>query len=171
MSCRRSMLAGAVLGTLLLCSGGCMMAMDMLNPDVFSAFGIDPGTIYPSPGTVIVLFTNSTNALAFFTAFEAADAADLSRDARNFSVDVDPVSSRNEVLTCPVGVVAPGSLDAAFAIQTQAVTVFDAAGTTNVDYNGAPLTSPHDFSCGDVIEIQLIQVGTAYQLLVQVRPS
>lgn len=148
----------------LLCSpvvwSGCVIAADALSPDLFVQLGFDPNTIFPQRGTVIVNFTNNTQFAAFFAAFESVDAADLTIDSRNFSLLIDPMDTRNEVLDCPVDLVSPGFLDAMFAAQNDAVTVFagDGAGTA-VMYDGSPLVAGRDFACGDVINVQLDQIG------------
>jgi hypothetical protein len=167
MRCGCIIAGGAVLGALTLFSVGCG---DFLNPNLLLQFGIDPNAFTAPTGTVIVMFNNTSQGQATFYAFAAADSADLSKDSRNFSVEVPPGKSRNEVLYCPVDEVGPGSLSASFSIQARAVDVLTAGGgASSVDYAGAPLISPGDFSCGDLIVIELNQDGTA--ITVQVVPS
>ena len=166
MRCGCIIAGGAVLGVLALLSAGCG---DLLNPNLLMQFGIDPNAFTTPTGTVIVMFNNNSAGQATFHAFVAADSADLSQDSRNFSVEVPAGKSRNEVLTCPAGEVGPGSLGANFDIQTLAVDVLTAGAATSVDYLGAPLISPRDFACGDLIVIELNQDATA--ITVQVIPS
>ncbi|MFH1746286.1 MAG: hypothetical protein ABIG44_04505 [Planctomycetota bacterium] len=168
-------LAAAVGGVMLLMAGGCVIAADALNPAFFSGLGFDPNTIFPPSGTIIVTFTNNTNAPATFYAFESADAVDLVADSRNFSVEVQPGETRNEVLTCPVGMFSPGILGADLSIDNTAADVQATGGAGTATYDGVPLVEDTDFSCGDVIDVQLYIVGAvdsgAYLVTVRLIPG
>jgi hypothetical protein len=162
-------------GALILPAGGCILAADALSPGLLGSLGFDPNVIFPARGTIIVVFKNETQATALFSAFETADAGDLSLETRNFSVSVDPGESRNEVLECPVGALSPGVVTGAGDMLTvdvaNAALVFvDAAGTA-VAYGGAALISGEDYTCGDVILVTLQQFGDAFGLTVQVIPG
>jgi hypothetical protein len=150
---------------------GCVVAADTLNPAFFSAMGFDPGTIFPSQGTVIVSFTNPTDYTVTFHAFESADPDDLSADSRNFSVVVPPNSSRNEVLSCPVGLVSTGVLDESYEWDgSQAAEIVTGEETIDVEY-AWPLREGDAFSCGDVIDFRLESgyVGEDLQYIITVR--
>lgn len=169
MSCKSvRRLVTTVLGVLLLSVLGCSIAADALNPAILSSLGIDPGTIIPSPGVIVVAFNNESSAPGEFYAFESVSAQDLSIDSRNFSLPVDPFETRNEVIECPVGMVSPGSLTDAFAFQGLAATMETNTGEVTVTYEGTPLIAGQDFSCGDLIEIR---VSATYILSVQVHPG
>ena len=169
MSCKSvGRLVMVVLGVLLLSVLGCSIAADALNPAILSSLGIDPGAFIPSPGVIVVAFNNESSAPGTFYAFESASAQDLSFDSRNFSLSVDPAEIRNEVIECPVGMVSPGSLTDAFALQGLAATMVTNAGEVTVAYEGSPLVAGQDFSCGDLIEVR---VSATYVLSVQVHPG
>jgi hypothetical protein len=162
----------AACGTVLLSLQlGCAIALDLLNPGVFSVLGIDPAAISGRRGTVIMNFRNNSDGVAVFYAFESADAIDLTIDSRNFSAEVAPGESRNEVLSCPVAVLSPGSLSAAYAFQPLAASVVSGTGATTVDYLGTPLLDGSDFRCGYVIDVQLSGTGGNYTLSVRVIPG
>lgn len=153
---------------------GCGFLGDALNPAFLAGIGVDPGTVIPPRGTVIVLFKNETDFAALFHAFEAADALDWTREARNFAVEVPASDSRNEVLSCPVGVFSPGVLSEAFAFEGgTAAEVFTDQDVVAIPY-AWPLLNPRDFRCGAVIEVTLTQVATPdapYSLAVRVIPG
>jgi hypothetical protein len=159
-------------------AAGCAVVTDALDPNLAGLLGLDP--FIGSQGTVIVAFRNATSFPATFNAFEAevrsADAADLAvGDARNFSLEVDANGIGNEVIQCPVGVFAPGSLGADFAVVAEAAVVNEDGGQQTVDYGGAPLIAGTAFSCGDVIEVRLEATGDnedlTYTLVVRVIPG
>lgn len=172
---RVRLLAAVTCGLGLLASLGCVVAADALNPGFFAALGFDPNTIFPSSGTVIVAFTNTTSLPATFYAYESADAQDLSIDSRNFSVGVESGETRNEVLACPVGVLSPGSLGADFSVDSLAAEVQETGGVVTVTYEQAPLIAGADFRCGDVVDIQLYATGGtgegAYEISVRLIPG
>jgi len=126
---------------------GCLLAADLVNPTVLSAVGLDPATIIPPQGRVLIAFQNSTQGVAAF----AAVAYDSALDAILVSAtDVAANETRTMVVDCPVGAVIP----------LMAGTVVNDA-LAEVVYAGAPLVAGTDFVCGDVIEVRLIQLGAA----------
>ncbi len=165
-------------GLLLVPAGGCAVVSDVLSPNLLASLGIDPATVVAPQGVVIVAFNNQTQFPADFQAWEAKNARDLRQQSRNFVVHVEAGKQGNEVLDCPIGVISPGSLDATFAPQAQAVTVWTTSQgntqSTQVAYAGQPLEVGTAFQCGDVIEITLVAAAAqqggqqAFQLLVQV---
>ena len=171
---RVGLLVMAACGAALLSSLGCAIAADVFSPAIFASFGLDPASISGGGGTVIVSFTNNTTFPATFLAFESEDASNLATDSRNFSVEVEAGETRNEVLTCPVEVISPGSLDASFAIDALAANVTTDGGTETAEYGGAALIEGLDYSCGALIDIQLFPPTgalAAYQLTVRVVPG
>jgi hypothetical protein len=148
----------------LLVVGACGLVSDALAPGLAQQIGLDPASIKPQQGTVIVAFNNTTRYPATFFAYQSADATDLTRSSRNFSADIAAGKVGNEVLDCPVGLISPGSLSSAFAVDTVAATLGGVAGSTAADaivgYAGNPVISGSGFSCGDVIEIRLSGGGT-----------
>jgi hypothetical protein len=134
---------------------GCAVLSDLLAPGLPLQLGLDPATIIPQEGVVLVAYNNTTQSQATFYAFSAVNAQDLTAGSRNFSAVVDAGKQQNEVVDCPVGVVAPGSLDSSFAVQPLAAVV----NGTSVDYAGPVLTSGDTFVCGDMIEITLSSTG------------
>ena len=163
-SMRKRRLAVLVGGLALLAAGGCGVFTDALAPGLAQEVGLDPASINPQQGTVIVAFNNTTRYPATFFAYEGADAANLARSSRNFSADVAAGKVGNEVLDCPVGIISPGSLTSTFTVDTLAATVAAVAGTTgtltSVAYTYNAVISGSSFSCGDVIEIRLSAGGT-----------
>jgi hypothetical protein len=155
-------------GLVALPAGGCGVVSDVFAPGLAEQFGLDPATIKPPQGVLMVSFKNATQSPATFFAFEATDASDLSR-GRNFSVPVAAGSVGNEVLDCPVGIVIPGSVGASNAISTNAAEVQSSTALTVVTYTGPTLLSGQSFNCGDVLEIGLFSTtgsssgGTATQ--------
>ena len=150
----------ALAGLVLVAAGGCGLLVDFFDPDLAGRLGLDPATVKPQQGTVIVAFANSTRYPAAFNAYWSRDANNLAGYSRNFSVDVPSGNVRNEVLECPVGVVSPGSLDSTFTPSALAVVVQAAGEAEEVQYAGPPLISGDGFFCGDVIEIRLSAIGT-----------
>jgi len=152
----------------LLLAGGCVIASDLVNPQFFALLGLDPSTILPGEGSIIVAFVNNSDATARFFAYEAVDL----NDARNFSVDVPPNSMRNEVIDCPVTVLTPGMITAEGTPDTTAVQLLDTEQAVAVAYNGSTLlVAGQHFECGDLIEFILDQAGTTYTFSVVVVPG
>ena len=169
------LLATVILAGVLSCSLSCTIAADALNPSFFSALGIDPGTIFPSAGTIIVSFENRTTSPATFYAFEAAGPLSSEPEARNFSVVADAGGTRNEVLDCPVSVISLGVLDAAYASDGIGAVVISDGGEVEVTYAGSDLVSGQEFTCGDVVDVILTEQGGTdneqYLLSVRVIPG
>ncbi len=135
---------------------GCTLFTDILNTGIATEFGLDPATVFPSQGTVMVAFRNSTSFPATFAAFKANDAGDYSRGGRNFSVPVAANDTGNEVLECPVEVIAPGALGLGFVYDASAaVTIETDSGPQTIAYAGEPLIAGQTFTCGYVIEMRL----------------
>lgn len=150
---RGQSIRGLLAGLLVLPLAGCGIVADMFDPGLLMMLGIDPTG--GSQGVVIVSFRNATTFPAQFLAYEALDATDVSRDARNFSLAVGPGEVGNEVLFCPVGVISPGVLGADFARETTAALVTTEGGVATVAYGGPVLVVGDAYRCGDVIEIGL----------------
>jgi len=165
-----SVIASVALAVLALCPCGCTIGMDLLNPDLLRAMGIDPGVVKPPTGVVVVMFVNDTNGLATFHGFEIPNLTHPEQGSRNFTVQVEPRESDNEVLDCPLDAFGLGSLGAGFVVSdsTAVDVVMPDGGTQSVAYGGAPLYSPDDFECNDTIMVQLTADGV---LLVQIMPS
>ena len=163
----RLLLGTLTCGLVLLAGGGCGLVGDLFAPQFAQEFGLDPATIKPQQGTVLVAFDNTTRFPATFFAYESVDAQDLTRSSRNFSADVAAGKVANEVLDCPVGLISPGSLGSNFAVDRTAVILAGTVGTTATGttllYAGNPVISGSSFSCGDVIEIRLSATGAADQ--------
>ena len=135
-------LGGVAVALLVLTCGGCLFVTDLFNPALASQLGLGSG----ASGVIIVAFNYTTGFPATMQAYESRDAGDLTRDSRNFSAEVTGGSIANEVVECPVEVVAPGSLGAEFAAETLAATVITDTATVEVNYAGPPVTAP-DFLC------------------------
>ena len=148
-----------LLGLAVLPAGGCAVVGDLLDPGLAVALGMDPATIKPQQGVVIVAFNNTTRYPAQFFAFESLDADDLTQSSRNFSAEVAAGQVQNEVLDCPVGLIAPGSLGDNFAYDSTAVVVTGPDFAEIKPYNGPPLLSGSSFSCGDLVEIRVSATG------------
>ncbi|MBN2447443.1 MAG: hypothetical protein JXO22_11995 [Phycisphaerae bacterium] len=163
-----------IVGTVLLVPPtGCIVAADLFDPSFVSALGIDPITVYPRTGTIIVTFTNNTTSAAVFRAYEIGDVDNPDGNSRNFSVVVPAGEVRNEVLFCPIDVISLGTLDASYTATNDAATVY-AESDTEVTYGGAELQNDSEYECGDVISVVLTEQGTdsaTYSLSVQVIPG
>ncbi len=172
MRCPRCLLTIAVTAMLLLPLSACVLLGDIFNPDFISAIGIDPGTILPQSGTIAVVFSNETSSPAVFQAFEQSDAQDPTLGARNFGVEVPAGEKRNEILSCPVGLISFGQIDASYSVTTVAANVLtNAGGTTQIDYTGAALESGSEYTCGDVINARLVDSATTdggYDFIVEI---
>jgi hypothetical protein len=161
MRARTSVVRCVLLGVALLPLFSCAVLTDLINPDFVVQAGLDPGSIFPAQGVVIVVFNNQTSNTAGFFGFSTASATDPSRDSRNFAVEVEPKSNKNEVVDCPVAVIDPGRLAADFSIDNTAAVVIDSTGAaTAVAYTGPALLVGTSFNCGDVIEFRLDEVQT-----------
>lgn len=165
-----------LLGGLLLASaGGCALVADLFAEGLAADLGLDPATVKPQQGTILVAFVNNTRYTATFYAYKTSDATDLTSGAKNFSAEVTAGEVQNEVLDCPIGLVSPGTLGTDFSIDATAATLSDVAdgeaAVATVAYEGTPLVSGSTFACGDVIEIRLSQVtvGDEQEFLLSVR--
>lgn len=170
----RSIRISAICGLLatLTFGGGCFIAADAVNPSIFAAFGLDPGSITRPPGTVVVSLNNTTN---FDAVFFVGYATDTGATTTTLGTDdeVNANSQVNRVFACPVSLLRPGQFGLADA--NEAVVVFANNAAVAVAYAGQPLQTG-DFRCGDLIEIRLEQVGAggdapAFQIRVVVRPG
>jgi hypothetical protein len=158
---------------------GCPVAADFFNPSVFTGLGLDPRTITPSQGTLIVLFRNETQSPAVFRAFESSRTSNFTaQNSRNFTVGVEAGESRNEVLDCPIRLFTPGAVDAAGVRDDVAVLTGTAEAAVTVNYEGAILQVGTDYQCGDVIQVTLTEATTGgdnaetnFALIVQVIPG
>ena len=156
----RAMRLAWIGGLVLIVAGGCGLLVDFFDPDLAGRLGLDPATVRPEQGTVLVAFNNTTRSPAVFSAYWSRDARNLTRYSRNFNVDVPAGNVRNEVLECPVGLVSPGTLGPDFGRDNVAAIVQTATGFEDVAYAGPVLVSGDGFVCGDVIEVRLSSVGT-----------
>lgn len=140
--------------------GGCAIISDVFATGLAEQLGLDPATIKPSQGVLIVSFKNATSHAAVFSAFAAEEATNLSA-GRNFSRPVAAGAVGNEVLDCPVGVVIPGSVGADNAIDSSAVVVQTSSALETVTYAGDPLLVTQTYKCGDVVELGLYSTTTS----------
>src|SRR5437773_8860793 len=78
---------------------GCQVAADLVNPNVFSALNIDPATISPPKGRIVVALNNTTQFLATFhvVAFDVGLT-----NSHDIGADVGAGETGNGVLDCPV---------------------------------------------------------------------
>ncbi len=160
-------LSVALLGAAVFPLAGCAFVSDVFSSDLFGALGLDVNRFQPAPGTIIVNFHNQVGVPVVFLAYESADSQDLTQDTRNFSVSVNPGETTNEVISCPVGLVSLGTVDADFAVDaTGAIVIPD----DQVAYAGAPLILNRDFQCGDVIDVTILpDLGTDNGFTFQIR--
>jgi len=168
MTVTKNRVVWGLLATVLLVPlSGCMIAADLINPDFWGQIGIDSALISQPEGTIIVVFNNQTSTTAYFQAFVLPDATDVTRNSRNLAAQVNGGDLRNEVIDCPIELIAPGSLASDYSINTvgATLTVVDdqqTATTVQVEYDTAlALQEGVAFQCGDVIEIRLSQTGAA----------
>ena len=133
---------------------GCAFAADLINPSFFASLGLDPATIVPPAGRVIVAFKNDTTGVAAFSAVVALtqEAADgTSTNASDVTVlaadNVAAGETRTLVVDCPF-----------FAIQPADFVVVTSSGTATWSYQGFAIQYGEDFDCGDIVEISVVQV-------------
>ncbi len=161
MKCPNSKLRlGLLVGLIIWPTGGCTILSDLLNPSLATVFGLDPAILRPLQGTVIVAFRNLTRYPATFSAYESTNAVDPTLNQRFFSAEIAAGQVGNEVLDCPVEVIAP--VDVVLQTDTTAV---------QVTYGNVPLIAGQSFACGDVVEIGVSTSGTgeALQYVITVR--
>lgn len=173
-SCRLGGLVGVALS--LVPTTGCLLASDVVNPNLLAAFGLDPTMIRGAQGSVLVTFNNTTDFTADFFVLASDSSTDASSNAFLVpGLDVLAGELRTQVVDCPIGALTPASFDAAGAVSAVAVRVTAADQVVDVTYDGSPLQSGDEFICGDLIEVRLIDAGTAedvaFQLLIRVIPS
>lgn len=166
------MIRSLLVGLVMLPVFGCEIVTDLFNPALVRQLGIGG-----SQGVTIVAFNNETQYPATMYAYFSTSAADLTSGAKNFSAQVAGGEVVNEVLECPVGRIGPGELsDAEGGVNTRAATVTTDAGRVDVLFEGPAVVSPA-ISCGDVVEIRLIETGIAldqegaFRVVVKVIPS
>ncbi len=158
-------------------ASGCVVGADALNPGFLSALGFDPATVIPPAGRIVVTFNNQTDFPASFTVTVADSATDPTANARLLLTEpLQPNEVQAQVVECPVGLIAPGTVADQQQGGTVAAQVQMADQTVDVAYQGAPLIADDDFRCGDLIEVRLVQVAddqnnVAFQLQVRVLPG
>jgi hypothetical protein len=138
---------------------GCAVSSDLLNPDLLSGLGFDPNTIAPPSGYMVVVFTNSTDQLVEMRAYVAEDADDLSVGTATIRREVLPGDQAQAPVECPFALLSPGGVAGGAADTVAAVVGIDTGQGTDVNYPGGPLVAGFDIFCGDVIEIELFDVG------------
>ena len=146
---------------------GCAMAIDLVSPDFIATLGLDPATVIPSQGRIVIAFKNSTQ----FTIAECfvSIAVDNSTSAEDYirisARDIAANETRTMLADCPVGIILPGS----------AVVQQDAGGPA-VEYGGGAIMCGYDYLCGDVIQVEVVQSGddtatAAFSIEVKVIPG
>jgi len=134
---------------LLLPMPGCFVATDLLNPGILSAVGVDPATVIPSQGRLLITYRNMTSGVAYFTSIVADDLAQAETDPTLvFATEVGASEMQTMVVDCPVGIMSP----------IGAGVITDTA-VAELTYGGSPLYSGEDYVCGDVIEVRLVETG------------
>jgi hypothetical protein len=156
MSCGVSVLLAC--GFVLVGVGGCAVATDLVNPDILTSLGIDPATVTPPKGTVILALHNDTT-------FDAQMFVRYSQDANggedNFIAIGGVVPSgttTNRVFDCPVTFVQSGG---ALVLTEMPATVMPGGGALR---SGS-------FRCGDVVEVLLRQVGADFEMRLILHPG
>lgn len=153
---------------------GCVVATDLINPSLLTSLGFDPQTVVPPQGKVVVAFQNSTNfTAAFASAYLKTDFGVNAQVNLVTAADVGPGETRNAVIDCPVAVISPApDIDPLGEIQ-DGILALVATDTevAEVAYAGQPMLNGRDFECGDVVLIQLVQVGDGFGVQVQLLPG
>jgi hypothetical protein len=142
-------------------AGGCAVATDVVNPNLLSALGLDPATVIPSPGRLIVACVNDTQYATEFT-FVATSAPLASATVADLTPGWARVEAGETALSpfdCPVVNLVLGGLNEDYSLSDTAVTVTTDGADIAVVYSGAMLEVGRDFACGDVIEVRLVQTG------------
>ena len=137
---------------LLLPLTACFMAVDLVNPAFVSALGVDPATVIPSQGRLVIAFNNATQydvaaAVAAVSHKASPSASDFTTVA---ATDIPANETHTMVVDCPVQIVVPGGM-----------TVLVDGAAADALYTGSPMLAGEDFRCGDVIEIQVVEVGAS----------
>lgn len=175
---RHAAILGASAGVLLLCFG-CAVGADLLNPNFVAGLGIDPQVVFPSAGTVILAFTNTTDLPAEFFIFHVDDPNDLTTGVSIFSTLVAPGATRNQVLFCPIEAIGLGTLSGQSAQPDSiAVRLTTEGEEIEVPYTGSLLVSGDTYTCGDVLDIQVVEIPqtgeeqeSPYSIIVRVIPG
>lgn len=149
---------------------GCAIAGDVFNSDLLGVFGLDPATVIPDPGRVVIAYHNATTGVASFSSAVSDDTLDPTSNAKSIiSSNLLAGETRAMVVDCPVGVITPGAPATDFSTGTTAAFVVTEAGElVEVAYNGFPLVSGNDFGCGDVIQVRVVESAGEYALQVSI---
>lgn len=151
---RLSRIAGASALVAFLAPAGCTVGLSLFNPNLLQGIGLDPALVTPPRGTVVVALQNRTNFDVEFELISTANATNLTTGAASPPVDVVAGGQSNQVIFCPVRMLALGFDDNGEYINTGAF-VFENGGTVEVPYVGSILLAGRDFQCGDVIRFTL----------------
>lgn len=146
---------GWLVAPLLALNAGCFVISDVLNPSLAGQFGLAG----PGDGAVVVVWTNDSDFPATFSVLwtNSTSADSLVRNQLSTAVPTGEV--QNAVIDCPLGFLRPaGVLDTGEPTGDLASAAVAVNGTT-VTYTGATLVAGEDFSCGDVVEVRLIQTS------------
>lgn len=140
--------------------GSCVIAADLINPALLFQLGLDPGSLRPPPGKVLVVYVNDTDVLVEFQAYQANDPDDLAGGGVVISAnEVPPGENSNDQFECPTGAISLGQVDANFAVNNTGALVFNQPGAgTAIPYNGTVMREGVDYNCGDVIEFRITAV-------------
>jgi hypothetical protein len=160
----------------LLPASGCVLASDLLNRDLLLSFGLDPETIVPASGVVLVTLTNNTSTVVEFRVLRADDPDNPAASYDTLDATVLAGETDNKALRCPTGMITLADVGDNDAVDpANAVIVFDAADPTQgtaVAYAGAALREGVDYDCGDIVAYEIHETATganqAYEITGQV---
>lgn len=163
-ACRAA--AGGLILAAILCTSGCSVALDALDPNLLQQFGLDASALTPPLGTIIVSFDNRTAFPSEFLVLAGGSVAFTDNNVATFRARVQANGKGNWVRYCPVNAVYLGSLEGE-GLSNIAVQVTTDEGVVDVPYTGSVLAVSRDFRCGDVINVVLS--GTdAFSLSIEV---
>lgn len=157
---------------------GCPIGLDVVNPDFLAQLGV-PSTSTGNAGKLLIAYTNNSQSVATFYSTSVWSQSSGESGTRLPSVlDVAPGENWTIVEDCPVDFVVPGQSDSGLAVSGASVEILNPDRTVlfTLTFSGAALESGDDYLCGDVIEMELVQIGTGeavedFVLRVRVRPG
>lgn len=166
---------------------GCALQEDLFNPIFVSNLGGDVavGRVDPQPSVVTIIFRNNVLFVDTDAVVSAGfnlvylDGTGTNATKRQTTYVVAPASNflLNIALTCPIGVIALGEdltltngvYDATDPAAVLTSVALDGSETeTDVSSEALPLRFNQDFTCGQVIEYELVPSGDEQRVVTRI---
>lgn len=153
---------------------GCAVVGDVFSPDFLTGLRLDPDFFGGPSGKTVLALRNSSD---FDATFNVVNVRGSEGDSVP-STTVRANTTTSVVLDCPVGFIGLGQITAAGLDGMAAIAVEGAAAGADVvvPYTTGALESGVHFLCGDVVEMELQQIGvgaapTDYQIGIRIIPG